>query len=97
MTQIENGVNGKMVTVSILKTLASKASFRTSFVPAPGFDQIGRAVNSGSHVVQAFVVQKILIDQDLVKDYPFIFETRGSRPKIILFGGVKKIVGKVLA
>jgi hypothetical protein len=86
-----------MITVSILKTRASKASFRASLVPATVFDQIGRAVNSGSYVAQAFVVQKILIEQNLVKDYPFIFEACGSRPKIILFGGVKKIVGKVLA
>ena len=97
MTQIEYGVNGKMVTVSILKTPASKASFRASLVPAPVFDQIGRAVYSGSYVAQAFVVQKILIEQDLVKDYPFIFEASGSRPKIILLGSVKKFMGKVLA
>lgn len=97
MTQIEYDVNGKMITVSILKTLASKASFRASLVPATVFDQIRRAVNPGSYVAQAFVVQKILIEQDLVKDHPFILEACGSRPKIILFGGVKKIVGKVLA
>ena len=68
-----------MVTVSILKMPASKASFRASLVPAPVFDQIGRAVNSGSYVAQAFVVHKILIEQDLVKDYPFIFEATMNR------------------
>ncbi len=95
--KIENGVNRKMIAVSILEMPAPKASLRTPFVPAFGFNQIGRVVYAGGDIGQIVAFEQVLIEQYLVKDDPFIFETHGSGPEIVLFEGIEKIVGKVVA
>jgi len=89
---IENGVNRKVIAVSVLKTPASKASFRTALVPAFCFNETGRTVNPGRKVIQSLVMQQVLVEQDLVKEYPLVLETRGSRTGIILVESVKETV-----
>lgn len=86
-----------MIAVPVLKAPSLKAPFRTSLVPAPCFDQIPRTEDASTGVAQMFVVQEVWIEQDLVKDHPFVSESGGSGSKAMLFGGVEKFVDKVLA
>ena len=95
--KIENGVNREMIAVSILEMPAPKASLWTPFVPAFGFNQIGRVVYACCDVGHVVAFEQVLIEQYLVKDDPFVFETHGSGPEIVLFEGIEKIVNEVVA
>ena len=95
--KIKNRVNREMIAVSVLKESSPKASLRTPFVSAFGFNQIRRVVYASGDIGQKVAFEQVLIEQDLVKDHPFIFEAYGTWPNIVLFEGIEEIISKVIA